>query len=87
MDVAGILPPQVWAFLSNSCPNQINFFNLDLDKIRFYMASNPLIYNELFSCIPLVENMCKAVDRGMVIQGVRLLEKRGGKSGDWKASD
>jgi cyclic pyranopterin phosphate synthase len=28
--------------------------------------------------------MCKAVDRGMTIQGVRLLEKKGGKSGHWK---
>ena len=33
-----------------------------------------------------VYDMCKAVDRGMVIEGVRLLEKRGGKSGDWVAS-
>ncbi len=29
--------------------------------------------------------MAKAVDRGMVIGGVRLLEKSGGKSGEWKA--
>jgi cyclic pyranopterin phosphate synthase len=28
--------------------------------------------------------MCKAVDRGMVISNVRLLEKLGGKSGHWK---
>lgn len=31
-----------------------------------------------------IYDMCKAVDRGMVIQGVRLLEKSGGKSGDWR---
>ena len=31
-----------------------------------------------------VYDMCKAVDRGMVIGDVRLLEKRGGKSGDWR---
>ncbi len=30
-----------------------------------------------------IYDMCKAVDRGMVIQGVRLLEKSGGKSGQW----
>lgn len=30
-----------------------------------------------------VYDMCKAVDRGMVIEGVRLLEKHGGKSGSW----
>lgn len=32
-----------------------------------------------------VYDMCKAVDRGMRIQGVQLLEKRGGKSGDYVA--
>ena len=32
-----------------------------------------------------VYDMCKAVDRGMVITDVRLLEKHGGKSGDWVA--
>ena len=31
-----------------------------------------------------IYDMCKAVDRGMVIQGVRLLEKAGGKSGHWQ---
>lgn len=31
-------------------------------------------------------DMCKAVDRGMVIEGVRLLEKKGGRSGHWSAS-
>lgn len=30
-----------------------------------------------------IYDMCKAVDRGMVIETVRLAEKRGGKSGDW----
>ena len=33
-----------------------------------------------------IYDMCKAVDRGMVIDGVRVLEKRGGKSGDWRAA-
>jgi cyclic pyranopterin monophosphate synthase len=32
-----------------------------------------------------IYDMCKATDRGMVIEDVRLLEKRGGKSGDWRA--
>jgi cyclic pyranopterin monophosphate synthase len=31
-----------------------------------------------------VYDMCKAVDRGMVIGDVRVLEKRGGKSGVWR---
>ena len=33
-----------------------------------------------------IYDMCKAVDRGMVITGVRLLEKQGGKSGSWALS-
>ena len=32
-----------------------------------------------------IYDMCKAVDRGMVISDVRLLEKSGGKSGNWQA--
>ena len=32
-----------------------------------------------------IYDMVKAMDRGMVISDVRLLEKRGGKSGDWNA--
>ncbi|WP_018230189.1 cyclic pyranopterin monophosphate synthase MoaC [Methyloversatilis universalis] len=33
-----------------------------------------------------VYDMCKAVDRGMRIDGIRLLEKAGGKSGHWTAA-
>jgi cyclic pyranopterin phosphate synthase len=32
-----------------------------------------------------IYDMCKAIDRGMTILNVRLLEKDGGKSGHWKA--
>ena len=32
-----------------------------------------------------IYDMCKAVDRGMEMTDVKLLEKRGGKSGDWVA--
>lgn len=32
-----------------------------------------------------IYDMCKAIDRGMVMEGIRLLEKRGGKS-DWTAT-
>ncbi len=32
-----------------------------------------------------IYDMCKAVDRGMVMTEVRVLEKHGGKSGDWVA--
>lgn len=31
-----------------------------------------------------VYDMCKAIDKGIVIESVKLLQKSGGKSGDWK---
>ncbi|SMC30851.1 cyclic pyranopterin monophosphate synthase MoaC [Novosphingobium sp. B1] len=34
-----------------------------------------------------VYDMAKALDKGMVIQSVRLIEKRGGKSGLWRAAE
>ncbi|WP_278394394.1 cyclic pyranopterin monophosphate synthase MoaC [Sphingobium yanoikuyae] len=34
-----------------------------------------------------VYDMAKALDKGMIIGDVRLLAKRGGKSGDWTASE
>ena len=33
-----------------------------------------------------IYDMCKAMDRGMIISEIRLLEKLGGKSGHWQAS-
>ena len=40
------------------------------------------------TCIALltIYDMAKAIDKGMVIEDVRLIEKRGGKSGDWRAA-
>jgi cyclic pyranopterin phosphate synthase len=34
-----------------------------------------------------IYDMAKAVERGMIIDNIRLLEKRGGKSGEWKSED
>ena len=36
------------------------------------------------ACLTIYD-MCKAIEKGMHIEGVRLLEKTGGKSGPWKA--
>ncbi len=33
-----------------------------------------------------IYDMCKAVDRGMVMSDVKVLEKHGGKSGSWSAT-
>ncbi len=38
------------------------------------------------ACLTIYD-MAKAVDRGMVIGGIRLIEKRGGKSGTWVAGE
>ncbi len=38
------------------------------------------------ACLTIYD-MLKAADRGMRIEGVTLMEKRGGKSGDWRRQD
>lgn len=38
------------------------------------------------ACLTIYD-MAKAVDRGMRIEGVHLLEKSGGKSGEWRAAE
>lgn len=35
-------------------------------------------------CLLTIYDMCKAMDRGMCMNGIQLLEKSGGKSGHWK---
>jgi cyclic pyranopterin phosphate synthase len=37
------------------------------------------------ACLTIYD-MAKAIDRGMSIEEVRLIEKRGGKSGEWRAA-
>ncbi|KAI9818599.1 MAG: hypothetical protein M1832_004372 [Thelocarpon impressellum] len=36
------------------------------------------------ACLTVVD-MCKGVDRGMTVEGVRVLLKRGGRGGEWRA--
>ncbi len=38
------------------------------------------------ACLTIYD-MAKAVDRGMTVTGIRLIEKRGGKSGTWKTKE
>ena len=38
------------------------------------------------ACLTIYD-MAKAIDRGMSVEGVRLIEKRGGKSGEWRAEE
>ena len=39
------------------------------------------------SALLTIYDMAKALDKGMVIEEVRLIEKHGGKSGSWKAPE
>ena len=41
--------------------------------------------NAVQAALLTVYDMCKALDRGMRIDGVRLIHKRGGRSGEWRA--
>jgi cyclic pyranopterin phosphate synthase len=34
-----------------------------------------------------IYDMCKAIDRGMVVEGVHLVSKSGGKTGTWQRKD
>ena len=48
-----------------------------------------LVFTGLLTAVQIalltIYDMCKAVDRGMVMGDVKLLEKSGGKSGTWTA--
>jgi cyclic pyranopterin phosphate synthase len=41
--------------------------------------------NAVQVCLLTIYDMCKAIDRGMVISDVALLAKSGGRSGDWRS--
>ena len=52
------------------------------------ISDNELVVYTAASIAALtVYDMCKGIDKGMVIRQTRLLEKSGGKSGDWLAGD
>ncbi|WP_444634058.1 molybdenum cofactor biosynthesis protein [Cupriavidus oxalaticus] len=56
-------------------------------KIENAELRNALIFKALIPNARNDADICNAVDRGMVIGNVKLLEKHGGKSGDWVAGD
>jgi cyclic pyranopterin phosphate synthase len=59
------------------CPDQVE----TLGKTGVEMEALTAVQIGLLT----IYDMCKAVDRGMVMTNVRVLEKHGGKSGDWTA--
>ena len=60
--------------LSKLCPTQVGQSSVLIALSLVFPGALLTVYD-----------MCKAVDRGMTITGVRVDEKRGGKSGDWVA--
>ncbi|MGF6996343.1 molybdenum cofactor biosynthesis enzyme [Paraburkholderia sp. GAS32] len=67
--------------LSTRCPNSLTI----LVKIEQIVGYKSLIYKTVTQGYERHPDMCKAVDRGMTITDVKVLEKHGGKSGDWVA--
>ena len=49
------------------------------------MGSEMCIRDRVQIALLTIYDMCKAVDKGMCMTGIRLLKKTGGKSGIWEA--
>jgi len=66
---------------------------LGISRVAGIMAAKktseliPLWLTGVQVALATIYDMCKAVDRAMVISEVRLLEKKGGKSGHFVAED
>jgi cyclic pyranopterin phosphate synthase len=58
----------------------------DLDRIERFDYGKSLIYKTVNRRLRTGARMCKAVDRGMTITDVKVMEKHGGKSGNWVAA-
>jgi len=70
-------------FLAHFCPTQEE----QEAKIAVKQALTNKCNQQLSVALLTIYDMCKAADRGMVIENLRLLEKTGGKSGHWQAGE
>ena len=68
--------------MSKCCPSKPK----DLDRIEVTGVEMEALTAVQVALLTIYD-MCKAVDRGMVMGDVKLLEKSGGKSGEWKSSN
>jgi len=67
------------------CPNVVQV-NLEIwSRLKLQSVEMEALTATQIALLTIYD-MCKAVDRGMVMSDIKLLEKSGGKSGDWKAS-
>ncbi len=76
-----VILQNLFELLSKSCPSKPK----DSDKIKVTTLEIEVL-TAVQVALLTIYGMCKAVDRGMVMSDVKLLEKSGGKSGEWKAS-
>lgn len=96
--IAGIMAAKRTADLIPMChPLMIDAVNIDFtfedDSIRANATASVTgktgVEMEAMSAVSValltIYDMAKALDKGMVISDIRLVEKRGGKSGHWKA--
>lgn len=68
-------------------------FTLGTDEVRCVATAETVgrtgVEMEALAAVQIalltIYDMCKAVDRGMVMQDIRLLEKSGGRSGHWRS--
>ncbi len=96
---AGIMAAKKTADLIPLChPLSLSHISIDLQpdrdehsiicRARVETAGQTGVEMEALTAVQIslltVYDMCKAVDRGMVISSVQLLEKSGGRSGTWK---
>ncbi|WP_395395022.1 cyclic pyranopterin monophosphate synthase MoaC [Novosphingobium sp. BL-8A] len=96
--IAGIMAAKKTADLIPMChPLMLDAVNVDFtfenDAIRATatasLSGKTGVEMEAITAISIalltIYDMAKALDKGMVIGGIRLIEKRGGKSGHWVA--
>ena len=97
--IAGIMAAKKTAELIPLChPLAISHIDIDLEPLtdrsevrcraRVETTGQTGVEMEALLAVQIalltIYDMCKAVDRGMSLEGIRLLEKSGGKSGSWK---
>ncbi len=96
--VAGIMAAKKTADLIPLChPLALTHVSIDFEtdvkeqavhcRVRVETSGQTGVEMEALTAVQVslltIYDMCKAVDRGMTISDVRLLEKAGGKSGHW----
>ena len=70
----------------NLCPNVVQINRKIGTRLKLQTAKMEALTAVQVSLLTIYD-MCKAVDRGMVMSDVKLLEKSGGKSGEWKTKE